>query len=56
MPKETDTGRTDLVRLMRHFGVRALVLAGIAAVAGFTTVALALAVAGFTLVYAPVRG
>ncbi|HEY3482867.1 MAG TPA: hypothetical protein VGL02_28615 [Streptomyces sp.] len=46
---------SDLVRLLRHFAVRALVLAGFAALVGFTTVALALAVAGFSMLFVRVR-
>lgn len=46
----------QVVRLMRRFGVRALVLAGVAAVVGMMTVALCVVVVGLVLVYAPVRG
>lgn len=46
---------TDLVRLLRHFGVRALVLGVVSCLVGMTTVALCLAVAGLVLLYAPVR-
>ena len=46
---------TDLVRLLRHFGVRALVLAFVSCLVGMTTVALCLTVAGLVLLYAPVR-
>ena len=49
-----DTETTDLIRLLRQFGVRALVLAAVAAVAGFTTVTMALALAGCGLLFAPV--
>jgi hypothetical protein len=53
--REPDRPVTDLVRLMRHFGVRALVLAFVSCLAGLTTVALCLTVAGLVLLYAPVR-
>ncbi|RJQ83067.1 hypothetical protein [Amycolatopsis panacis] len=46
---------TDPVRLLRQFGVRAFALAFVAGIAGLSTVALALALAGFALVLAPVR-
>lgn len=46
---------TDGVRLLRHFGVRALVLALVSCLTGMTTVALCLTVAGLVLLYAPVR-
>jgi hypothetical protein len=46
---------TDLVRLLRHFGIRALALAFVSCVAGMTTVALCLTVAALVLLYAPVR-
>ncbi|MFI5592089.1 hypothetical protein ACIA5G_44070 [Amycolatopsis sp. NPDC051758] len=50
-----DSEATDLTRLLRLFGVRALVLAAVTALVGFTTVAMALALAGFGLLFAPVR-
>jgi hypothetical protein len=53
--REPDCPATDLVRLLRHFGVRALVLAFVSCLAGLTTVALCLTVAGLVLLYAPVR-
>lgn len=46
---------TDLVRLLRQFGIRALVLAFVSCLTGLTTVALCLTVAGLALLYAPVR-
>jgi hypothetical protein len=55
-PSEATSGpATDLVRLLRHFGVRALALAFVSCLAGLTTVALGLTVAGLVLLYAPVR-
>ncbi|MCR6487511.1 hypothetical protein M8542_32260 [Amycolatopsis sp. OK19-0408] len=45
----------DLVRLLRHFAARVLALAGFSALVGFTTVALALAVAGFAMLFFRVR-
>ena len=54
MPAE-ELPATDLVRLLRHFGVRALVLGVVSCLVGMTTVALCLAVAGLVLLYAPVR-
>lgn len=46
---------TDLVRLLRQFGIRALVLAFVSCLTGLTTVALCLTIAGLALLYAPVR-
>ncbi|MEV6900419.1 hypothetical protein [Amycolatopsis sp. NPDC051372] len=47
-----DTETMDLVRLLRRFGVRALALAAVAALVGYTTVAMALALVGFGLLFA----
>ncbi|HEY3470055.1 MAG TPA: hypothetical protein VGL47_33325 [Amycolatopsis sp.] len=52
---EPDDEASDLVRLLRQFGIRALVLAAVAGLAGFSMVALAFAVAGFSLLFARVR-
>jgi hypothetical protein len=49
-----DTETTDLIRLLRLFGVRALALTAVAALVGFTTVALALGLAACALLFAPV--
>lgn len=51
---DADPETTDLVRLLRLFGLRALVLTAVAALVGFTTVALALGLVGCGLLFAPV--
>ncbi|MBB4688676.1 hypothetical protein [Amycolatopsis jiangsuensis] len=45
----------DLGRLLRQFGVRAFALAFVAGLTGLSMLALALALAGFALVLAPIR-
>jgi len=52
---EPEYPATDLVRLLRQFGIRALVLAFVSCLTGLTTVALCLTIAGLALLYAPVR-
>ncbi len=46
---------TDLTRLLRRFALRALVLGAVTALTGLTTVAMALVLAGFGLLFVPVR-
>ncbi|WP_200876406.1 hypothetical protein [Amycolatopsis rifamycinica] len=50
-----EPGTPECVRLLRHFGVRAVVLAFVSCLTGMTTVALCLTIAGLVLLYAPVR-
>ncbi|GAA3573113.1 hypothetical protein GCM10022222_66760 [Amycolatopsis ultiminotia] len=48
-----DAPPSDLIRLLRRFGVRVFALAFVAGITGLTMLALALALAGFALVLAP---
>lgn len=50
-----DTETTDLVRLLRRFGVRALALAAVAGLVGYPTVAMALGLVGCALLFARPR-
>lgn len=51
-----DTETTDLVRLLRRFGVRALALAAVTALVGYPTVAMVLGLVGCGLLFARPRG
>ncbi|MFD2470940.1 hypothetical protein [Amycolatopsis silviterrae] len=53
---QVDQPTRDLVRLLRRFGWRAFALAFVAGLTGLTTVAMVLALVGFALILAPVRG
>jgi hypothetical protein len=53
--RDAECVTTDGLRLLRHFGVRALVLAFVSCLTGMTTMALCLTIAGLVLLYAPVR-
>ena len=50
-----DTEATDLVRLLRRFGVQSLALAAVAVLVGYTTVGMALALVGCGFLFAPVK-
>jgi hypothetical protein len=50
----TDTETADLIRLLDRLAVRALVVTAVAALVGYTTVAMALGLVGCGLLFAPV--
>ena len=50
-----DTEISDLLRLLRRFGVQSLALAAVAVLVGYTTVGMALALVGCGFLFAPVK-